>query len=233
MLCIATGLVGNRDPQRNFSMTFFWIVFVLLIPCLCALLGNFYAALNPWRALVGAIERVHPGFARGRVAYPAWLGDWPLSGLLHDRPRQLATVVFALAMLSTTAFDGLRATRWWVNLFRGGPHRSIHRTGRPAADPRLRIAAPLVHRLGNGLAAGLAIPVPGDLPWLPGAVTRSTRPLRELALDFGYTLLPIALAYNITHYATLLLSQGLKIVSLASDPFGWGWNLLGTAELLR
>ena len=32
-----------------------------------------------------------------------------------------------------------------------------------------------------------------------------------------------------THYATLLLTQGLKILSLVSDPFGWGWNLFGTA----
>jgi hypothetical protein len=57
--------------------------------------------------------------------------------------------------------------------------------------------------------------------------------LRELALDFGYTLLPIALVYNMTHYATLILTDGMKIVSLLSDPFGWNWNLFGTAHLLR
>ena len=36
-----------------------------------------------------------------------------------------------------------------------------------------------------------------------------------------------------THYSTLILTQGLKIVSLASDPFGRDWNLFGTAHLLR
>jgi hypothetical protein len=55
----------------------------------------------------------------------------------------------------------------------------------------------------------------------------------ELALDFAYTLLPIALVYHVTHYATLLLTQGVKIVSLVSDPFGRGWNLFGTAGLWR
>ncbi|MDQ3856622.1 MAG: hypothetical protein M3281_09555, partial [Chloroflexota bacterium] len=28
----------------------------------------------------------------------------------------------------------------------------------------------------------------------------------------------------------LLLIQGQQIVPLLSDPFGWGWNLLGTAD---
>jgi hypothetical protein len=68
---------------------------------------------------------------------------------------------------------------------------------------------------------------------LAKVVTRSERPLRELFLDFAYTLLPIALVYNVTHYFTLLLSDALKIVSLLSDPFGWNWNLFGTATLLR
>lgn len=69
--------------------------------------------------------------------------------------------------------------------------------------------------------------------WLTRLVTRSDKSLRELALEFGPTLLPIALVYNITHYYTLIQIQGIKIVSLASDPFGWGWNLFGTARWLQ
>ncbi len=30
LLCIASGWFGNRDPYRNFSMTFFWVVFLLV-----------------------------------------------------------------------------------------------------------------------------------------------------------------------------------------------------------
>ena len=76
-LCIATGLWGNRDPVRNFSMPFFWIIFVLLVPYLTVLVGNFYAAMNPWQALANGLGRVWRGFAQGRINYPAWLGDWP------------------------------------------------------------------------------------------------------------------------------------------------------------
>ena len=51
----------------------------------------------------------------------------------------------------------------------------------------------------------------------------------EIAREFMYTLIPIALAYNIAHFLTLLLIQGQAIIPLASDPFGRGWDLFGTA----
>jgi hypothetical protein len=52
----------------------------------------------------------------------------------------------------------------------------------------------------------------------------------EIARIFGYSLIPIALAYNIAHFITLLLIQGQLIVPLASDPFGSGWNIFGTVD---
>ena len=52
----------------------------------------------------------------------------------------------------------------------------------------------------------------------------------EIARIFGYSLIPIALAYNIAHFITLLVIQGQLIVPLASDPFGSGWDLFGTVD---
>ena len=52
----------------------------------------------------------------------------------------------------------------------------------------------------------------------------------SVALVFVYSLIPIALAYNIAHFFTLLVIQGQLIIPLASDPFGYGWDLLGTGE---
>ncbi|MES2885023.1 MAG: hypothetical protein V4709_09480 [Pseudomonadota bacterium] len=316
LLCMATALIGNPDPYRNFSMTFFWVVFLLGFTYLTALMGNFYAALNPWRVMTTALGR----HAQGRLQYPARLGDWPalalylafiwfelfglgrpvplghmllaytllnvagvwligsaawfkhceffsvflrlvalmspldyrpaeagrprgtlhwrapFSGLVEQHPGSISSVVFALAMLSTTAFDGLRATQWWVRLFWSDPTGIV--TALAGTRPMLAvsslrswyiawetlwlIASPFVYLGAYLICVALA-----------KQLTRSTRSLRELALDFGYTLLPIALVYHATHYATLLLTQGLKIVSLASDPFGWGWDLFGTAMLWR
>jgi len=40
---------------------------------------------------------------------------------------------------------------------------------------------------------------------------------------------PIAIAYHLAHYLAYLSTQGQYVIPLASDPFGYGWNLLGTA----
>jgi hypothetical protein len=311
LLSIATGLFGNREPLRNFSMTAFWILFLLGVTYATVLAGNFYALLNPWRVLVAAVDRIAPGFGRGRLAYPEALGLWPAlalfialiwfelafrgtpfslgtvlaaytllnfagawlvgaeawfrhcevfsvffrkvallspvdwqarslrwpgAGALHERPAHVVGVIFVLAMLAATAYDGLRETRSWFQLFWHDP---------------LDIFTPL---LGERPIEGFVVARPWyrlwDTAWLLAApflyfgayvltlalariLTGTPRPLRELLLDFAYTLLPIVLAYHAAHYFTLLLDQGPKILSLASDPFGWGWNLFGTAQRFR
>jgi hypothetical protein len=62
-------------------------------------------------------------------------------------------------------------------------------------------------------------------------LTGCKRKLAYLACRFAPTLVPIAVVYHFTHYYTLLLAQGPQIAHLISDPFGWGWNLFGTASL--
>jgi hypothetical protein len=317
LLCIVTGLIGNRDPLRNFSMTCFWVVFLLGFTYLTAFIGDLYASINPWRVMVELFERRHPS---GRRVYPAWLGDWPalalflgftwlelfshgkpaslatmlmvysfinfagswlvgsvawfrhceflsvylrliamiaplhspraesgcqrgrlywrkpFAGLVQERPESLSTVVFVLAMLATTAFDGLRATQWWVGLFWIDPTGLV--TTLAGARPILAYAALRPWYVGWETFWLLAAPFGYLGAYLcciamVKRITGSPRPLRELALDFAYALLPIALAYHMTHYATLLLTQGLKILNLVSDPFGWGWNLFGTAAIFR
>jgi hypothetical protein len=52
----------------------------------------------------------------------------------------------------------------------------------------------------------------------------------EMARIFSFSLIPIALAYNIAHFITLLLIQGQLIIPLVSDPFGSGWDLFGTVN---
>jgi hypothetical protein len=63
-------------------------------------------------------------------------------------------------------------------------------------------------------------------------LTKSDLSLRALALRFAFTLVPIALVYNVAHYFGELLSQGLLIIRMASDPFNAGWDLFGTSRWL-
>jgi hypothetical protein len=53
---------------------------------------------------------------------------------------------------------------------------------------------------------------------------------RELAGTFVHTLIPIAFAYAIAHYFSLLIYQGQSVRYLISDPLGDGSNLFGTAH---
>jgi hypothetical protein len=50
-----------------------------------------------------------------------------------------------------------------------------------------------------------------------------------LARRFVHSLVPIALAYVVAHYFSLLVYQGQAVAYLASDPLGDGSDLLGTA----
>src|SRR5207244_11996263 len=61
------------------------------------------------------------------------------------------------------------------------------------------------------------------------SVSAWRRAQRDIAQSFALTLVPIAIAYHLAHYLAYLLTQGQYLVPLASDPFGYGWNLVGTA----
>ena len=66
--------------------------------------------------------------------------------------------------------------------------------------------------------------------WVVKLFSRDDSPSLVIAGIFVFALIPIALAYNIAHYVTLLVIQGQHIISLASDPFGYGWDILGTSN---
>jgi hypothetical protein len=55
-------------------------------------------------------------------------------------------------------------------------------------------------------------------------------PTSELSRQFVHTLAPIAVAYVIAHYFSLLAFQGQAMAFLASDPLGDGSDLFGTAS---
>ena len=61
---------------------------------------------------------------------------------------------------------------------------------------------------------------------LGGRITGESR----FADRFGVSLVSILVGYDLAHYFSLLLLEGQAFTVLASDPYGEGWNLFGTAE---
>jgi hypothetical protein len=75
VLLLAAGLFGTQDPFRNLVPAFVWIAWWIGFTYLCALLGDLWTVLNPWKAL-------YPGSFSPRRSLPAAVGVWPATALL-------------------------------------------------------------------------------------------------------------------------------------------------------
>jgi hypothetical protein len=80
-LVVYAGLAGTPLPTANLAPTFVYVVFWVALVPLSALVGNVFAAFNPWRAFgraMGALtSRVSPEWIAPRFEYPRRLGHWP------------------------------------------------------------------------------------------------------------------------------------------------------------
>jgi hypothetical protein len=91
---------------------------------------------------------------------------------------------------------------------------------------------------GMLIIMGMPLGIYAVLIWLSRAISLNSEPdpTRRLSyksyfVRYAYCLLPIALFYHLAHNLEHLLMEGPKIIALLSDPFGWGWNMLGTAGI--
>ncbi len=123
----------------------------------------------------------------------------------------------ALVMLSLTGFHGLTMTGVWREAIEWLSR--LLGTGESVS-------------FSIGMAALMTAPV-----LLYGALVAISRlsagaatvGYRDYFIRYAYALLPIALFYHLSHNSEHLLMEGQKVLALASDPFGWQWNLFGTA----
>ena len=51
-----------------------------------------------------------------------------------------------------------------------------------------------------------------------------------LARAFIFSIIPISIAYHLSHYISLLAIEGQVAIQLISDPFGFGWDLFNTSD---
>jgi len=148
----------------------------------------------------------------------------PAAGLLDARPAPVSTAAFALVMLATVTFDGLRETPLWADLL-----VRLSRAGEPVGDAVWYAAGTAGLVL---LPCAFAVVMLGAGAAMARLTRGTARPgsASELARLFVLTLLPIAFAYHLAHYLSYLLVAGQVVIPLASDPFGYGWDLFGTAR---
>ena len=339
LLLIATSLFGVNKPVENLSPTFVWIIWWVGMGYICALLGNFWMLVNPWRTMFEWVESFVVGDGEeddGLMEYPESLGVWPAvilffifawlenvyngaqapfklglfilvysaitwAGMLifgkhvwlrrgeafsvlfalfarfspieigssggdlcdacencdaeaescidcldcfqrvdaderqfNLRPFAvgLATrgivsasmAVFVILTLATVTFDGISETSAWLNV-----QDALH----PVISPLPVDTFGTIDTLGLLVIPALFLTVYLGFSWVLRLFEgTSDSPVFDVSKVFVLSLVPIALAYNMAHFISLLTIQGQGIIPLLSDPFGFDWDLFGTAGYL-
>ena len=168
------------------------------------------AAFEMYTGLISMIAPVEfvgtPDQGPAQIERRRWLVALP------HMPTHPGTAAFIIAMIGTVTYDGMSGAGWWADMV-GDVRREMWFETITLLSICLVIGA--AYYGASRLAAHLA----GD-----------SRTTGDIAASFAHTLVPIAFAYAFAHYFSLIVFEGQQLVHSASDPFGRGWDLFGTAD---
>jgi len=166
--------------------------------------------------LFGRFAPLH--FQRGHVWH--WSLRAYASGLNARAPLDASMIGFTLLALGSVTVDGVMETPLWASIV----ETIFAASGRKPADgPAYMLLASALLIAGPLCLSALYLAAIGVMKHIAGGPS-----LRALAGAFVLSLVPIAIAYHLAHYFSLLAIAGQFIIPLASDPFGYGWDLFGT-----
>jgi hypothetical protein len=303
---IWAGFAGSQAASANLAPTTIYVVFWVGIPFATVLLGDVFAAFNPWRAIARAaawVFRRSGAQAPAPLAYPAWLGRWPAAlGILlfawvelvyvnRDDPSTLAILALLYAAVQLVGMSLYGIEPWTRNADAFAVYFRLFSmlsplhwreralcvrpplAGAPRLDPVPGTVALLCVMIGTvsfdglsqgqlwtgsdgiapdlqqrfinvGFSAQTALEITFTIGLLAmvalvasvyrlGVVGMRSVGGRQdvtgLSRRFVHSLIPIALAYVVAHYFSLLTYQGQAMAFLVSDPLGDGSNVFGTA----
>ena len=169
------------------------------------------AALSPLHVEGGGVHA--DGRRRGTStgSTPRLRLRWPAAGLADVLVRP-GTVAVVLVVLGATTFDGVTRTAWWADL--AGTRSGWELTAVATVGLAWVVGVVALAYVG-AMRAGAAL---------------TGRPREALIRPFAHSLVPIALAYAVAHYFSLVVFEGQGALALLSDPLGRGWDLFGTAS---
>lgn len=118
---ILTGLFGVNDTYTNFSMTFFWVIFLLGFTYLTGILGNFWDTVNPVKFLTESITKLidEPLFL-----YPKYLSYYPalvqyffliwIELFAHTTPFSLSLLLLQYLFITVCGVVLFGAAKWYT-----------------------------------------------------------------------------------------------------------------------
>lgn len=152
------------------------------------------------------------------------------TGLHNSQPVSISMMAFVLLMLTTVSFDGFVETPLWSSII-----------DFVAQSQNLR--SMLLTAQGYGvdllqLTKFFALILLYAVFWIVylcfcyciAILSNNNSSTLHVAQLYILSLIPIAIAYHLSHYLSYLLLAGQLIIPLLSDPFGFGWDLFGTTS---
>jgi hypothetical protein len=211
------------EADRNDPST---LAVLMLVYAAVQLVGMSLYGVEPWTRR-GDTFSVYFGLFARISAF-----DWrertlrlrrPFAGLAGLRAVPGTVALLAVA-IGTTTFDGLSENALWTDAALELQEALQSAFGLGASG-----AIQIAYTLGLLATIGLVA-----LLYLLGALgMRSVDPrfgAVDLGRRFAHSLVPIAFAYVLAHYFSLLVYQGQATAYLASDPLGRGWDVFGTSS---
>jgi hypothetical protein len=188
------------------------IVYSLLFFTLRPRFGPRWALADPLAILFGFASATSALELRDDGVYYRGLGG-------IDRPDPIPRALFAsvFVLLASTTLDNVTETVGWSDF--------VTSTGLDALPGMLVESVALFV-----FALAFLAPFIGAIA-AGGQRARRGASLEDAARAFGWSLVPIGVAYVIAHNAPLLITGAVDLAQVLSDPFGYGWNLFGTRAL--
>jgi hypothetical protein len=193
------------------------IVFVLIVYSVFSFgfrsaFADAWGTTDPLSILFGFAERIAPLELKRDGIY----ARNPLTRLDQPQPLAPALTVSVFVLLASTTLDNVRETVGWTSLLR--------ELGLDEASAMIVDSVALI-----AFAVLFAAPFIGAIAiariWLG-----RTQPLLDTVRHFGWSLIPIGIAYLLAHNAPLVISGIPQIIRSLADPFALGWNLLGLGD---
>jgi hypothetical protein len=214
----------SEDPRA--------LVLIVAVYAVCLLAGaalagprSWFAAVDPLTRLFGLLGHAAPVSARpGGVCLRL-----PASGLT-DMPTSPAGAAFIVCLIAIVLFDGLSETPFWAGILdwitRSQTLRPWLLDLRGAGVDILM----LIRSIGLLTMALVAVLLYLGLSLAMWRAVRGGQPMGRIFTGFAASLLPIAVAYHLAHYASYMALAGQLMLPIVSDPLGLGWDLFGTAN---
>jgi hypothetical protein len=136
--------------------------------------------------------------------------------------KNKAQTVFILVLLASLTFDGFSATPLWAE-FRSWIYFNI-------LDSFGKNGLILADSLGLIFIVISFSILYFTTCWSISRLVNNGMKTFEIGKSFAMSLVPIALAYHMSHYFTDLVFQSQQIIPLLSDPLARGWDFLGTGD---